>query len=215
MSTARISSGPSSTIYSEDFSKTSFEQCAKNIHKIIRSSLRDYARSIEIFRELEDKETELATNAKANSYRSVVPMIMRVGSIALEGLSLGSSLCPSAAKNTYEWLASKCGLFSQNIFKHCKCKDDAQAYNLMKIGSYLSKGFSTADNICKSGHEIFDNYTSASRTELDAQIQKSRELSDRRAKEANERRSESDELLNLLQQMNREIADAIRSIARS
>ena len=59
-----------------------------------------------------------------------------------------------------------------------------------------------------------NNYENADRTEIDGQIERSKELRDRRTKEANDRRSDSEEFSNLMQQMNREIAEAIRAIAR-
>lgn len=195
------------------FSQMTFEECAKNIHKICRASLRDYARVIEVFREIEDKEADQAHRAKAQSYRSVVPMVMRVGSILFGALNIGFGICPQAAKHSYDWLSDKCPLFPQNIFNGFI--KPGTGFDYMDFEKFLSQKLSVGDGLCRTGLDINSNYEQADRTEIDALIQKTRELGDRRAREAHERRSESDELLQLLQQMNREIADAIRTIARS
>ena len=207
-------SGPSwSTSSLNDFSHMNFEECAKSIHKMIRVSLRGYARSIELFRELEDAESEEATRAKAKSFRSVVPMIMRIGSAALSGLNLGLSLCPQATMHSYEWLASKCPIFDANIFDGFI--KPGTGLDLAECSKFISKKFSNGEGFFKTALEITGNYEQADRAELDALIQKARELGDRRSREANDRRSESDELLQALQQMNREIAEAIKSVSRS
>jgi hypothetical protein len=189
----------------------SFEQCAKQMHRVVRSSLRDYARAIEVFRELEEKSGEEATKAKAQSYRSIAPMIMRIGSALIGALNIGLGICPQAAKHSYDWISKKCPVFPEDLFSRFSKSGE---FDYLEFGNTLSRSLSSGQELFKIGLEIQGNYEQADRTETDARIQKARDLGDRRTKEAQERQSDSDELLRLLQQMNREIADAIRSIAR-
>ena len=160
----------------DDFSRMSFEECAKSIHKIIRISLREYARAIEIFREIENKEMDELTRSKAASFRRIFPMTPSYGSAAFSTLSLFATILNFEKKNT--------------------------------------EIFTFGDSISKAVQNIMNNYENADRTEIDGQIERSKELRDRRTKEANDRRSDSEEFSNLMQQMNREIAEAIRAIAR-
>ncbi len=210
MSGVSISSSTSNAL--EAFSLMSFEQCAKQIHKVIRTSLRDYARTIELFRELEDAEHEKATHDQAESYRSVIPMVMRIGSAVFGALNIGVGICPQAAKHSYDWLVDRCPLVPEGLFASFHTP---VGFEYMKLGKFLSEKLAVGDGLCRTGLDIFNTYQQADRAEIEGRLQKTRELSDRRAREANERRAESDELLQLLQQMNREIADAIRAIARA
>lgn len=195
-----------------DFVPMKFEECAKQIHRIIRSSLRNYAQAIEVFREIEDKELEEATHAKAQSYRSLIPLITRIGSAALGAVNLGIGIFPHAVKHSYDWLSSKCSWFPDKLFDSF-LKDSK--FDYVGFANYLTKRVSSLDKMLEAGREIHGNYENATRADLEGQVQKSQALEDRWKREAQERQSKSDELLNLLQQMNREIADAIRAIARA
>ena len=199
----------------DEFSHMSFEQYAKKIHQVIRSSLRDYARSIEVFRELEDKEAEETSRAKAKSYRNMVPMIMRISSAVIGGLTMGVRIFPRGTKSSFDWLSDKCPLISPHLFDDFIDKTKEGNFDFLKFGESLSNSLSVAEGIFKTGLDITGNYELAERTEIDAKSQKAKELGERRTREAQERHSESDELLQLLQQINREIADSIRSIARA
>ena len=192
----------------------SFENAAKEITILMRASLREYARSIEVFRELVDNERQEATKAEARSFRSVTLIVMRLGSAALGLLSIVVGVCPQAAKHSYEWIADKCGSSPAAFFAGFNNKKTG-LFDLVKFGNSFTKGFDTGSKVFDSGHEILGNYEQANRTELEAVIKKAQELGDRRTREAQDRHSESSELLQLLQQMNREIADTKRNIARS
>ena len=184
--------------YSDESLSLNFEQCAKKINVMIRASLRDWAREIEVFRELEEKEQEEATRARASSYRSIVPTILRIGTAAIGGLNIGAAICPGAARHCYELVSS-----------------GAKTLSAAELTKSLSQNIAAAQEFCKAGVDIKSNYDQADRTELEAKSRKAQELFERRAKEAHERRTESDELLQLLQQINREIAESIRAIVRN
>jgi hypothetical protein len=181
----------------DDLEGMSFEQCAKNIHVMIRISLREWGALNDRLREDVEEERKRTTKDLAESYRSMLTTGLRIGTAAIGGLGIGATILPGAARQCM-------GLFSA----------EAKALNYADITRVATQNISAAQEFCKAGVEIRGSYTQGDRTELEGEAQKARELIDRRAKDAHERQTSSDELLQLLAQMNREITDSMRAMTR-
>ena len=200
-----ISEPPLSSSSLEGFSTASFEQCAKDILKVCRESLRQYGRVIEEYREVEEREWKLATQRKAETYRSLIPTIITVSSAVLNGLCVGVNLFQKP-------IGDFAGKFPADMLK--QFYSEPNKFDYLKFAKFITKNLESCNGICKAGQELIHTHLEGNRVDFDADIQKAKELSDRRQREASERRSESDELLRQWQQINREIAEAIKLVAR-
>jgi hypothetical protein len=189
----------------ERFSTASFEQCAKEILKVCRESLRQYGRVIEEYREVEEREWKIATHRKADTYRSLIPTIITVSSAVLSGLCIGVNLAQRHIGDLAEKIAP-------DMLK--QFYSEPNKLNYLKFAEFINKNLESGQGICKAGQELFHNHLEARRVDFDADIQKAKDLSERRQREASDRRSESDELLRQWQQINREIAESIKLVAR-
>lgn len=200
-------------VFHEPSSQMSFEQCAKEINILLRASLRDYGRTIEIFRELEDKEQDLLVRQKVQTYRSIVPTIMRIGIVVLNIATIGTNLLPAGVKNSYDWLTKNVpDIFSREHYK--SLSDAANNFKYAQLTKLITGSLDAGQRIVQTGLDIHKNSEEAERTDLDARYKKAQELETRRTKEAQERRAQSDELLQLIQQLNRSFAEAIQGLAR-
>lgn len=187
-------------------------QCVREVYALMLSSLRDRDRTIQVWRDLENRSHDELTNEKVKSLRSSVPQIMRIATVILGGMSVCGGLFPEALKDSYLWLSGKCSFLPTSFINEMFAtgKTDSLA-NLSKL---VTGNLNTLREVFKTGIEVHDVNEKAYQAELDALIEKSKRTEDRRKEESSERQSASNETQRLLQQIDNHIAEAIRAMAR-
>ena len=204
-------SGPTSYPTHVETPLINIAQCVREVYALMLSSLRDRDRTIQIWRDLENRSQDELTNEKVKGLRSTIPQIMRIATVVLGGISVCGGLFPEVVKNSYDWLSSKCSISIPRIDEIFATGQKEPYTNLSKLFIETVNG---ARDLFKTGIEIHDVNEKAYQAELDALIEKSKRVEDRRKEESSERQNASNETQRLLRDIDSSIADAIRAMAR-
>lgn len=204
-------SGPAS--YSTQIESAPFNiaQCVREVYALLLSSLRDRDRTIQTWRDLENRSHDEFTNAKVKSLQSTIPQIMRIATVILGGVSVCGGLFPEAVKHSHDWLA-------RNFSIPTSYMDELFATGKTDSYTKLSKMFvgtvSGIRDMVKTCIDVQDINEKAYQAELEALIEKSRRAEERRKEESSERQNASNETQRLLREIDSHIAEAIRAMAR-
>jgi hypothetical protein len=187
-------------------------QCVREVYALMLSSLRDRDRTIQIWRDLENRMQDEVTSEKAKSLRNILPQILRVSTMVLSGVGVLGGLFPQAIKHSYDWITCKCPSIHSSSIDEMFAKGATDAF--LKLSKDFTKKLDMIQGVFKTGIELHKANAEAYQFELDALIDKSKRVEERRKEEARERQSSTDEVQRLLQQINNHIAEAIRALAR-
>ena len=186
-------------------------QCIREVYVLMLSSLRDRARVTEKWRELGDRQLDELTDEKVRLLQDGIPQVMRIASIVLGVAAIGTSLCPEAVRHSYEFLSGKFPSlptgFLQEMFR-----TGGGGYS--ELSKLVSGSLSGAQTVVKTGTEIYEANKRPSEARLEAQIEKSKRMSEQKVKESSDRRNESMEVLRSIQQIDSQTAETIRGLAR-
>jgi hypothetical protein len=173
-----------------------FEQCAWQIHVLARQALREFAQYLEACRKLAEQQQEENVHQRAAVLRSPLTAVLRGVTAGLGAVSITASLAPAFTQRCFGFLS-----------KAIRDMSPADAFKTLTQHVAIVQDFSRA------GFEIKSNFDKASTIEYEAEFEKNRNLVERRTKEEHERRSDSNESLQALQQQGKERDDTFRAVA--
>ena len=174
----------------------SLEQCAYQLHCLMRHSYRDWDRCVEILRAFEYAREAQAAADHAATYRTILPVILQVATAAFAATSVVVAISPTLVKRGVD-LISKA----------------AQTKTAEEIAKTSMQVLTSGTEMCKAGRDITGNYDAADRVRAEATDRQARELAERRAREADERHRASADSLQAIQQGAHEEGETFRAVA--
>ena len=125
-------------------------RCVREVYVLMLASLRDGKRTIEVWREIEDRRLDEVTSEKARTYRSLIPQIIRAASMAFGVMGIGSALIPKESSLSWITPLGKGMETARDILKQgIELHGGYQSANIVEFDAQIEKFRRITDQMSK------------------------------------------------------------------
>jgi len=115
-------------------------RCVREVYVLMLASLRGERRSIDLWREIDDRRQDELTNEQAQTHRSLLPQVLRVASAAFGVIAICSgvvpkNICPLWLKGLGKGSGTAQGILKLGLDAH----QNYQTANLTEIEAQIKK----------------------------------------------------------------------------